>query len=61
MVFNLMNLFAFTVKIIPLGDFVMNVFQDTFIKRLQNHFSVLSKLANSIILHCILGTNQTPD
>ena len=54
MVFNLMNPFAFTVKTIPLGDFVMNVFQDTFIKGLQNHFSVLSKLANSIIFNFTL-------
>ena len=44
MIFNLMNLFAFNVKTTPLGDFVMNVFQDIFIKRLQNHFNVLSKV-----------------
>ena len=41
---NSMNPFVFTVKTIRLEDFVMSVFQDIFIKRLQNHFSASSKL-----------------
>ena len=44
MVLDLMNLFAFSVKIILLEDFAMNVFQDIFTKKLQNHFSAFSKL-----------------
>ena len=50
LVLNLMNLFAFNVKTIPLEDFVMNVFQDISIKRLKNHFNALSKYQYSIII-----------
>ena len=43
-VLSLMNPSAFGVKIILLEDFVMNAFQDIFIKRLENHLIVSSKL-----------------
>ena len=49
MVFNLMNPFAFNVKTTLLEGFAMNVFQDIFIKKLQNHFNAAGKFQYSIV------------